>query len=199
MRKRIFIVFLKVALLLIWPFHTLHAEPTAKNAYDFSFETLIGKEPFPLSLYKGHVLLIVNTASECGFTPQYAGLEKLYETYKDRGLVVIGVPSNDFGGQEPGSNEEIHTFCRINYGVTFPMTSKEHVIGPQAHPFYKWAYEQLGFGSAPKWNFHKYLIDRNGKLVTYFYSQTGPESDNLKDAMEKLLEDAPLTPRHDKE
>ena len=165
-----------------------HAEPkpSDKTAYDFAFETLDGK-PLPLSQFKGKVLLVVNTASKCGFTPQYKGLEALYNEYKDRGLVVIGVPSNDFGAQEPGSASEIKQFCQLNYGVTFPMTSKQIVSGDDAHPFYKWAYGVLGFGSAPKWNFHKILIDRDGHAVDYFASTTAPDSEKFKDAIEKLL------------
>jgi glutathione peroxidase len=143
------------------------AKPSDHTAYDFSFESLQG-EPMPLANYKGKVLLVVNTASKCGFTPQYKGLEALYNQYKGRGLVIIGVPSNDFGAQEPGSAKEISAFCQLNYGVTFPMTSRQVVSGDNAHPFYKWAYSVLGFGSAPKWNFHKYLIDRNGHIVDYF-------------------------------
>jgi glutathione peroxidase len=147
----------------------------------------MGKQPMPLSAYKGKVILIVNTASHCGFTPQFAGLESLYQKYKDRGLVVIGVPSNDFGKQEPGSGEEIEKFCTLNFGVTFPMTSKEVVSGDKAHPFYIWARQELGFGSAPKWNFHKYIIDRKGNVVDYFYSTTKPDSKKIIDAIEKLL------------
>ncbi len=131
--------------------------------------------------------MIVNTASHCGFTPQYTALEALYNKYKDRGFVIIGVPSNDFGGQEPGSNEEIAKFCKVNFGVTFPMTSKEVVSGDNAHPFFIWARNELGFGSAPKWNFHKYLIDRKGNMVDYFYSTTKPDSKKIEDAIEKLL------------
>jgi glutathione peroxidase len=157
------------------------------SAYDYSFNTLMGKKPLPLSNYKGQVIMVVNTASHCGFTPQYAGLEALYEKYKDRGFVIIGVPSNDFGEQEPGSNEEIAKFCKINFGVSFPMTAKEVVSGEHAHPFYLWARKELGFGSGPKWNFHKYLIDRNGKLVDYFYSTTKPDSEKIASAIEKLL------------
>lgn len=157
------------------------------NAYDYSFHTLTGHKPLPLSSFRGKVLLIVNTASKCGFTPQYAGLEKLYEQYKDKGLVILGVPSNDFGGQEPGSEEEITSFCQINYGVSFPMASKEVVSGKKAHPFYLWAKKKLGFGSSPKWNFHKYLIDQNGKLITYFYSFTAPNSSRLIKSIEKAL------------
>lgn len=157
------------------------------GAYDFSFNTLMGKKPLPLSDYRGKVIMIVNTASHCGFTVQYAGLEALYQKYKDRGFVIIGVPSNDFGGQEPGSSEEIASFCKINFGVTFPMASKEVVSGDNAHPFYLWARKELGFGSAPKWNFHKYLIDRKGKIIDFFYSTTKPDSKKIADAIEKLL------------
>lgn len=163
----------------------------AGNGYDFSFKTLSGQHPLPLSQYKGKVLLIVNTASKCGFTKQYAELEKLYEKYKDRGFVILGVPSNDFGGQEPGSNEEIANFCQVNFGVTFPMAAKEIVSGDQAHPFYRWAKQTLGFGTAPKWNFHKYLIDRNGRLVDYFNSTTSPDATRVHEAIEKLLADEP--------
>ncbi|TAL60567.1 MAG: glutathione peroxidase [Legionella sp.] len=158
------------------------------NAYDFSFNTAVGHKPLPLSSFRGKVILVVNTASKCGFTPQYAGLEELYKKYKEQGLVIIGVPSNDFGQQEPGTEQEIANFCQINYGVSFPITAKEVVSGPNAHPFYKWAYQELGFGSAPKWNFHKYLINRNGDLVTYFYSTTSPTAGRLVKAIEKELQ-----------
>ncbi len=167
------------------------ATPAGNTAYDFAFTTLMGGEPLLLSAYQGKVLLVVNTASKCGFTPQYEGLEKLYQEYKDKGLVIIGVPSNDFGGQEPGSSEEIASFCRSNYGVTFPMAEKEAVSGDKAHPFYRWAKAQLGFGTAPKWNFHKYLIGRDGLLVDYFNSTTSPEADRVKAAIEKALAEAP--------
>ncbi|MDX1975140.1 MAG: glutathione peroxidase [Rickettsiales bacterium] len=162
------------------------AKPSDKSAYDFSFEALNGR-PLPLSAYKGKVLLLVNTASKCGFTPQYKGLQALYDRYKDRGLVIIGVPSNDFGAQEPGNAQEIKQFCELNYGVTFPMTAKQVVSGNEAHPFYQWAHEVLGFSSTPKWNFHKYLIDKNGALVTYFGSATPSDSEKLVAAIEKLL------------
>jgi len=172
---------------LMSPF-MVHAEPNPsdKSAYDFSFEALDGS-PMPLSQFKGKVILVVNTASKCGFTPQYKGLEALYLKYKDKGLVIIGVPSNDFGQQEPGSAAEIKQFCALNYGVTFPMTAKQVVSGNNAHPFYLWAYSVLGFGSAPKWNFHKYLIDTNGRVVDYFASTTAPDSDKLAAAIEKIF------------
>lgn len=162
------------------------AEPT-QTVYDFSFKALLDDEPLPLANYKGKVILIVNTASHCGFTPQYDALEKLYTTYKDKGLVIIGVPSNDFGGQEPGSSKEIAQFCKINYGVTFPLTAKEIVSGKQAHPFYQYAKKTLGFGTAPKWNFHKYLVNRKGVLIDYFNSTTSPNATRLIKAVEAAL------------
>lgn len=167
------------------------AEVVAKNAYAFSFKTLIGEKPMPLEQFKGNVVLIVNTASQCGFTGQYEGLEKLYTTHKEKGLVIIGVPSNDFGQQEPGNAEEIASFCKLNYGVSFPMASKEVVAGDAAHPFYLWAKKSLGFGTAPKWNFHKYLLNRQGELVDYFNSTTSPDSDRIKKAIEKALAEQP--------
>lgn len=158
-----------------------------KSAFSFSFKMLMGDELIPLKQFKGKVIMIVNTASNCGFTSQYEALEKTYNTYKDKGFVVIGVPSNDFGNQEQGTNQEIEHFCKINYGVTFPMSSKEVVSGSAAHPFYLWAKETLGFGTAPKWNFHKYLIDRHGKLIDYFNSFTSPDSNRVKEVIEKAL------------
>lgn len=168
-------------------FSSASAQELPQNVYEFSFKTLVGDEPMPLSNYKGKVILIVNTASKCGFTPQYEGLEKLYATYKDKGLVIIGVPSNDFGQQEPGSSKEIANFCKLNYGVSFPMAAKEVVSGDDAHPFYQYARKVLGFGAAPKWNFHKYLVDRNGVLIDYFNSTTSPNSSGIVSAIEKAL------------
>lgn len=163
------------------------AESTTNNAYDFSFHTLVGHNPLPLASFRGKVLIIVNTASKCGFTPQYASLTKLYEQYKDKGLVILGVPSNDFASQEPGTDQEIVNFCQVNYGVSFPMTSKEIVSGKNAHPFYLWARQKLGFGTAPKWNFHKYLINRKGDLIDYFYTTTSPDAPRFVKAIEKAL------------
>lgn len=177
--------------LAVWMAWSAHAMPLQafdpKDAYRFSFKTLIGQKPLPLSQFRGKVVLVVNTASQCGFTGQYEGLEALYGRYKDRGLVILGVPSNDFGAQEPGTNEQIASFCKLNYGVSFPMAAKEQVSGKDAHPFYLWAKDVLGFGTAPKWNFHKYLINRKGQLVDYFNSTTAPDSDRLVVAIEQLL------------
>ena len=160
---------------------------TEELATNFVFEPLIHAEPINLNDFKGRVILIVNTASKCGFTGQYEGLEKLHQDYHEQGLVIICVPSNDFGYQEPGSNKSISDFCKINYGVSFPMTSKYSVRGKDAHPFYKWARRKFGFAGAPKWNFHKYLINRRGELVNFFHSTTQPTSYRLIKAIEDSL------------
>ena len=136
-------------------------------------------------VYQGKVWLVVNTASRCGFTGQYDGLEKLYQDYRDKGLVVVGFPSNDFGGQEPGTEQTIKKFCRLTYGVKFPMYAKTVVKGDQAHPFFKAL--AAASGGPPRWNFYKYLIDREGRLVGSFSSFTKPESSDLVEAIEQLL------------
>ncbi len=135
--------------------------------------------------YADQVILVVNTASKCGFTPQYEGLEALYERYKAQGLVVLGFPSNDFAGQEPGNETQIQDFCRLTYGVKFPMMEKVHVRGTQAHPFYQ-ALAQVS-GEAPQWNFHKYLINRKGELVSSFPSQVEPDDPSLLKQIQNLL------------
>lgn len=172
--------------LVLLPFKK-HPKNQIGSAYDYTFTTLMTNEALPLSQFKGKVLLIVNTASECGFTPQYEKLQLLYDIYQSKGLVVLGVPSNDFSHQEPGSADAIWTFCQKNYGVTFPMTAKEQVIGKNTHAFYKWAHKVLGLGTAPKWNFHKYLIDRNGQLVDYFHPTTPPDSLYVVNRIKALL------------
>lgn len=150
--------------------------------YNFSFTQANGQN-LPLSDFRGKVILIVNTASKCGFTPQYDALEKLYQTYKDQGLIIIGVPCDDFGRQEPGTNEQIQDFCRINFGVSFPIVKKEKIT----HPFFVYAKTKLGFAAAPRWNFYKYLIDRQGNLVDFFVSTTSPEAGRVKSAIEHCL------------
>lgn len=156
-------------------------------AYDFSFTAIDGGR-LPLASYRGKTLLVVNTASFCGFTRQYAELQALWSRYRDRGLVVLGVPSNDFGSQEPGSEAEIKQFCEVNFAVDFPLTAKEHVVGADAHPFYKWSQEKLGPESAPHWNFHKILVAPNGAAVRFFPTMTSPLSDAVIGAIEPLLE-----------
>lgn len=165
------------------------ADP-ANSAHDFSFTAIEGGA-LPLAQYKGKVVLLVNTASQCGFTPQYEGLQAVWERYRERGLVVLGVPSNDFGGQEPGSEAQIKEFCEVNFSVDFPLTAKEHVVGAEAHPFYRWAADRLGFLAKPRWNFHKYLIGPDGELADWFSTATKPTSDKVTGAIETQLAKAP--------
>jgi glutathione peroxidase len=146
------------------------------SVYSYSAKTIKGEE-VSLEQYKGKVLLIVNTASKCGFTPQYKGLQALYEKYKDQGVVVLGFPCNQFGGQEPGSEQEIESFCELNYGVTFPMFAKVDVNGENAHPLFVYLSEQAPgvFGSKLiKWNFTKFLVNREGEVIERFAPKTSP-------------------------
>jgi glutathione peroxidase len=152
---------------------------------DAALPTLSDDKPESICRYKGKVILVVNTASQCGYTPQYEGLEKLYERYKDRGLVVLGFPSNDFGGQEPGSNKEIAKFCEANYGVSFPMFTKTSVAKGEVNAFY--AKLAKATGAAPAWNFHKYLVDRSGTKVQSFATQVEPSDQKLVKEIERLL------------
>lgn len=164
---------------------SLPIESLAKTLYDFEVKTIDGKA-FNMKNYEGKkkAYLIVNTASECGYTSQYSGLQKLHETYKDQGLVVMGFPSNDFGGQEPGKNEKIKKFCKLNYGVNFPLFSKGPVKGKKAQPLFQWLTKEDGQIS---WNFEKFLVDSNGKVIKRFRSGVTPESDTIKNALTGLL------------
>ncbi len=157
-----------------------------RTAHDFAF-TSIDREPLPLSSFEGKVVMVVNTASRCGFTHQYTNLQTVWERYRDRGLVVLGVPSNDFGGQEPGSEAEIKEFCEVNFDVDFPLTEKVRVKGKEAHPFYRWASDELGMAAKPRWNFHKYLIGPDGQLVDWFSTATSPTSQKVTRAIEAQL------------
>ena len=156
------------------------------SAHDFSFPAIDGGT-LKLADFKGKPVLVVNTASECGYTPQYAGLEKLWRTYRERGLVVLGVPSNDFGAQEPDAEPAIQSFCQTNYGVDFPMTAKQTVIGGRAHPFYRWIAAELGEDAAPKWNFHKYLMAPDGSLAGLWPSAVDPLDRKITGAIEAVL------------
>jgi len=151
--------------------------------------TTLGGEALDLSSFRGRPMLIVNTASKCGYTPQYAGLQRLYERFADRGLVVIGFPSNDFGNQEPGSAVQIGEFCRVNYGVTFPMMAKVHAKGPEMAPIYRTLTEQTrdGIKGEVRWNFTKFLVDGDGHVVARFESAVDPEDPQVVAAIEKLL------------
>ncbi|CCA75152.1 probable GPX2-glutathione peroxidase [Serendipita indica DSM 11827] len=160
--------------------------------YDLKAELPGKPEPYTFDQLKGKVVLIVNTASQCGFTPQYKGLETLYEKYKDRGFVILGFPSNQFGGQEPGTDEDIATFCELNHGVTFPLMKKSDVNGDNTNEVYQWLKKEksglLGM-SRIKWNFEKFLIDQNGKVVHRWASTTTPSS--IEPHVEKLLAQTP--------
>tara|TARA_B100000780_G_scaffold100884_1_gene70466 strand:- start:421 stop:936 length:516 start_codon:yes stop_codon:yes gene_type:complete len=158
-----------------------------KLFFDLNIENING-ENLNLDKFKGKVILIVNVASKCGFTKQYTGLQTLYERYKSRGFVVIGIPSNQFGGQEPGSNSDIKEFCETNFNITFPMMDKVNVKGENAHDVYKWAKKNHGSSSVPKWNFHKILINQEGKIEDTYNSFTEPTSKKIIAKLEKLLD-----------
>ena len=162
------------------------------SIYDFTLKDIDGRDR-SLAEFKGQVLLLVNVASKCGFTKQYAGLEKLYQAYKDRGFVVLGFPANNFMGQEPGTEAEIKSFCSLNYGVTFPMFSKISVKGKTIHPLYAYLTDEElhpGSGGAVGWNFNKFLVGRDGKVLAHYGSRTAPEDPELAAAIEAALQAA---------
>jgi glutathione peroxidase len=160
----------------------------ASTIYDFTLPSIDGK-PMPLSDFKGKVILMVNVASQCGYTPQYTALEALYEKYKDEGFVILGFPANNFGAQEPGTNEEIKTFCSRKYSVSFPLYSKISVKGADQAPLYEFLTHQKvsSIGGEIKWNFTKFLVDRDGHVVQRFEPAVTPDSKDVVDAIEKLL------------
>ena len=172
-------------LIVLGAFATMTHAADCPPLLDSAMPTLTDDKPESLCQYKGKVLLVVNTASQCGYTPQYEGLEQLYRRYKDKGLVVLGFPSNDFGGQEPGSNKEIASFCEANYGVSFPMFTKTAVARGKVNPFYvKLA---ASSGNRPGWNFHKYLVDRKGSKAQSFNTDVEPDDPKLVREIERLL------------
>ena len=156
------------------------------SAHDFTLPGIRGGE-IRLKDFAGQAVLLVNTASACGFTPQYRDLEALWRARKGKGLVVLGVPSNDFGAQEPGTNEDVRAFCEKNYGVTFPLAAKQAVTGAGAHPLYRWIAAELGEGAAPRWNFHKYLIGPGGEIAGAWPSKVGPKSPEIAKAVGEAL------------
>ena len=158
----------------------------SKTLFDFKINSINGGE-LDLSSFKGKTILLVNVASKCGFTNQYDDLQNLYNNFKDKGLIVIGIPTNQFGGQEPGSEKEIKNFCETNFNITFPMTSKYEVKGANAHPIYIWAKDTFGKSTVPKWNFHKILINKDGKIEDTFASFTGPLSNKVVKKIEQIL------------
>ena len=166
-------------------FETAHAASACSPLLSHTFLRLQDEAPQSLCQYQGKVILVVNTASFCGFTSQYEGLEKIYTKYKDQGFVVLGFPSNDFGQQEPGSNKEIADFCKNTYDVKFPMFAKSSVSGNNPNPLFKMLIAKTG--TTPKWNFYKYLIDRNGNVIDAYGSMTKPTSNSITSEIEKLL------------
>lgn len=172
--------------LVLRPTQTTPMNAKADSIYDFKAKTIDGKE-VKLDKYKGKVLLVVNVASKCGNTPQYAPLEKMYQEYSDKGLVVLGFPCNQFAGQEPGTNEEIKEFCTATYGVKFPMFSKIDVKGENADPLYQWLVAQTDNHNDIEWNFAKFLIGRDGKVIARYSPKTQPDSDEVMGAVTKAL------------
>lgn len=162
------------------------ADAQRLSAWNFRL-TAIDGEPLPMSKFKGEVVLLVNSASMCGYTPQYDGLQKLHLQYQPKGFTVLAVPSGDFLGQEYGSNKEISSFCQTKFGIKFPMAEKEHVVGPEAIPIYRWAAARLGPDNTPRWNFHKYLIGRDGQPITAFGSKVEPTDPAVRTAIEAAL------------
>lgn len=157
-----------------------------RSAHEFVFEALEGGE-LPLSAWRGQAVLVVNTASACKLTPQYAGLQSLWQSWRDRGLVVLGVPSNDFGRQEPLDEDGIRQSCNERFQVDFPLAAKTRVRGSEAHPFFRWAAAQSGPLARPRWNFHKYLVAPDGTLADWFSPLTGPRARRLTRALERTL------------
>ena len=166
-------------------FFSHNSQSQTGNFHEFTIESISG-DKIELSEYKNKVVLLVNTASQCGFTPQYAGLQKVYERYKNDGFVVLGVPSDDFN-QELNNNADVKKFCEIRYGVNFPMTSIQKIKGNAAHPIYKWISDNVSVIGQPRWNFHKYLISKDGKIINWFSSMTSPTSSSLVKQIEDAL------------
>jgi len=173
-------------LIIMFSFLNKSISDNSKTIFDFKIDSITGDE-LNLSNLKGQTLLLVNVASNCGFTKQYDDLQKLYDTFKDKGLVVVGIPSNQFGAQEPGNNSEIKDFCETNFNITFPMTGKYDVKGNNAHPIYLWAKETYGKSAIPKWNFHKILINKDGIVEETYASFTNPMAKKIIKKLEQIL------------
>ena len=173
-------------LIFMFSFLNKGISDNSKTLFDFKIDSINGDE-LNLSIYKGKTVLIVNVASNCGFTKQYDDLQNLYDIYSKKGLVILGIPSNQFGNQEPGSEDEIKDFCKTNFNITFPMTSKYDVKGENAHPIFLWAKKSFGNSTVPKWNFHKILVNKHGKVVDTFASFTNPKSNKIIKKIEDIL------------
>ena len=181
-KKKIFII-----IILAMTFFTGKTDANYEEIFfDLNIKSIEGNN-IEFSKFKNKAVLVVNVASNCGFTKQYADLQELWKTYKDRGLIVLGIPSNQFGGQEPGTNDEIKKFCEVNFNVNFPMTGKVDVKGENAHKIFIWAKENYGKSAVPKWNFHKILINKEGKVHNTYSSLTNPTSKKITSEIEKIL------------
>jgi glutathione peroxidase len=176
-----------IIIIVMFSFSSTSLAKYDKLAYDFSFNDLDGSI-LKLSDFKDKVIIVVNVASQCGFTSQYEDMQKIWEKYQNKQLVVIGVPSNNFGNQEPGGSKEIKTFCEAKFGITFPMTEKVNVKGDNIHPFYSWAKKNHGKNAVPKWNFYKIIIGKDGKIAETFTSMTNPSSKKFIKVIDKLIE-----------
>ncbi len=179
-------VLLIILITIMFSFSNKVSAKYEKTIYDYEIESITG-EKINFSVYKNKPILLVNVASQCGFTKQYEDLQNLWEKYQDKGLIVIGLPSNQFGGQEPGSNSEIKNFCEVNFKIDFPMTTKIDVKGENIDPIYKWALKNYGKKAAPKWNFYKILINKDGKIEQTYSSITNPMSKKITNEIEKIL------------
>ena len=175
--------FILLILMIFFSFNT--AESKESSFFDFTIESITGDE-LKLSKFENKVVLLVNTASQCGFTPQYAGLQKIYDRYKDEGFLVLGVPLDDFN-QELAKNDDVKKFCEIRYGVNFPMTSIQKIKGNDAHPLYKWVSSNVSVIGQPRWNFHKYLIGKDGKIINWYSSMTSPTSEGFLNDVENAI------------
>ena len=183
--KKIYVLFI-LLITIMFSFSDKALAKYEKLIYDFEIESITG-EKINFSTYKNKIILLVNVASQCGFTNQYEDMQKIWEKYQSKGVVIIGVPSNDFGQQEPGNNNDIKNFCEAKFGISFPMTEKVSVKGSDAHPFFKWAKQNHGSSAVPKWNFHKIIVDKEGKISDTFSSITNPSSKKFIKVLEGLI------------
>ena len=183
LKNKYILVVIAMMFFILFSLNNINTREIPGSAYDFTFIDIDGKN-LPLSQYKGKPLLIFNSASKCGFTSQYTGIQKIHETYKNKGLVVIGVPSDNFN-QEPGDEKDIKKFCMVNFNITFDLTKKNNVVGAQVHPFFEWV--DKNYNVKPKWNFYKFVINKNGKLENHFSSMVSPSSTTLIATLDKVI------------
>ena len=182
-KKKYILIAMAIIFFSFFSLSNVNTREVPGSAYDFTFVDIDGKN-FPLSQFKGKPLLIFNSASKCGFTSQYTGIQKIHENYKNKGLIVIGVPSDNFH-QEPGSEEDIKKFCMVNFNITFDLTKKNNVVGSEVHPFFEWL--DKNYNAKPKWNFYKFVINKDGKLENHFSSMIVPSSVKLISTLDKVI------------